>query len=285
MNRNIAAIEDIILQYSRRGMTEIRDCVPENCCSKAAGEILSWKRGTVLLTTGFYVAGYAETDGPMGTMAPAVALKRLGFSPVIVTDRHCEGYFETEGIDTVYMALDAEDAAAARLLEEYQPVGLISVERCGRDKNGIYANMRGVDISSETAPCDALFLAAFGKIPTIGVGDGGNEIGMGNVARAVEERLSLTPSEVGADILVIATVSNWGAYGIVAALAEQTGISLLVSFRDAEKFLLRTVEMGSVDGISHEHVARVDGFGMDTEQEILDGLHSHIASRTLRMAS
>ena len=183
------------------------------------------------------------------------------------------------------MALDAEDAAAARLLEEYQPVGLISVERCGRDKNGIYANMRGVDISSETAPCDALFLAAFGKIPTIGVGDGGNEIGMGNVARAVEERLSLTPSEVGADILVIATVSNWGAYGIAAALSEMTGADLLVSFREAEAFLRRTVEMGSVDGISHEHVARVDGFGMDTEQEILDGLHSHIASRTLRMAS
>ena len=285
MNRNIAAIEDIILQYSRRGMTEIRDCVPENCCSAAAREILSWKRGTVLLTTGFYVAGYAETDGPMGTMALAVALKRLGFSPVIVTDRHCEGYFEEEGIRTVYLDLDAADTDAAKLLDSLQPVGLISVERCGRDSNGVYANMRGIDISSETAPCDALFLAAYGKIPTIGVGDGGNEIGMGNVARAVEQRLSLTPAQIKADILVIATVSNWGAYGIVAALAEQTGISLLVSFRDAEKFLLRTVEMGSVDGISHEHVARVDGFGMDTEQEIIDGLQAYIASRILAMAS
>ena len=278
-------IEDIILQYSRRGMTEIRDCVPENYCSKAAREILSWKRGTVVLTTGFYVGGFAETDGPMGTMALARALKRLGFSPVIVTDRYCEGYFEAEGIRTVYLDLDADDADAAQLLDRLQPVGLISVERCGRDSKGVYANMRGVDISSETAPCDALFLAAYGRIPTIGVGDGGNEIGMGNVAWAVEQRLSLTPAQIKADILVIATVSNWGAYGIVAALAEQTGISLLVSFRDAEKFLLRTVEMGSVDGISHEHVARVDGFGMDTEQEIIDGLQSHIASRILAMAS
>ncbi len=108
---------------------------------------------------------------------------------------------------------------------------------------------------------------------------------MGNVAWAVEQRLSLTPAQIKADILVIATVSNWGAYGIVAALAEQTGISLLVSFREAEKFLLRTVEMGSVDGISHEHVARVDGFGMDTEQEIIDVLQGYIASRILAMAS
>ena len=43
--------------------------------------------------------------------------------------------------------------------------------------------------------------------------------------------------------------------------------------------------MGSVDGISHEHVARVDGFGMDTEQEIIDGLQAYIASRILAMAS
>ena len=285
MKKVSGSIEDIILQYSRRGMTEIRDCVPENYCSEAAREILSWKRGTVVLTTGFYVGGFAETDGPMGTMALAKALKRLGFSPVIVTDRYCEGYFEEEGIKTVYLDLDAADADASGLLDSLQPVGLISVERCGRDSKGIYANMRGVDISSETAPCDALFLAAYGRIPTIGVGDGGNEIGMGNVAQAVEQRLSLTPAQIKADILVIATVSNWGAYGIVAALAEQTGISLLVSFRDAEKFLLRTVEMGSVDGISHEHVARVDGFGMDTEQEIIDGLQSYIASRILAMAS
>lgn len=285
MKKVSRSIEDIILQYSRRGMTEIRDCVPGNYCSEAAREILRWERGTVLLTTGFYVGGFAETDGPMGTMALARALKRLGFSPVIVTDSYCKGYFEAEGIETVYLDLGADDADAAKLLDSLQPAGLISVERCGRDSKGVYANMRGVDISSETAPCDALFLAAYGKIPTIGVGDGGNEIGMGNVARAVEQRLSLTPARIKADILVIATVSNWGAYGIVAALAEQTGISLLVSFREAEKFLLRTVEMGSVDGISHEHVARVDGFGMDTEQEIIDGLQGYIASRILAMAS
>ena len=285
MKRVSGSIEDIVLQYSRRGMTEIRDCVSAECCSEAAREILSWKRGTVLLTTGFYVAGFAETDGPMGTMALAKALKRIGFSPVIVTDRYCEGYFEAEGIETAYLDLDADDADAAAMLDVFHPVGLISVERCGRDKNGVYANMRGVDISSETAPCDALFLAAAGRIPTIGVGDGGNEIGMGNAAEAVEQRLSLTPSRVRADILVIATVSNWGAYGIAAALSELTGIRLLLSFQEAEKFLLRTVEMGSVDGISHEHVARVDGFGMDTEREIIDGLQSHITSRILAKAS
>ena len=279
------SIEDIILQYSKRGMPVLRELLPENYCLDAAEEILSWKRGTVLLTTGFYVAGYAETDGPLGTMALAGALRKLGFFPVIVTDRYCEGYFEAEDIAVEYMDLDADDAAADAILEKYQPVGLISVERCGRDLNGIYANMRHVDISAGTAPCDALFLKALGTIPTIGVGDGGNEIGMGNVAEAVRTRLDLVPAEVKADILVIATVSNWGAYGIVAALEQLTRLPLLLSFSKAERFLRRTVGMGSVDGISHEHIVRVDGFGMETEKEILDGLHEYNSVRLHALAS
>ena len=257
------SIEDIILKYSRRGMPVLRELLPENYCLNAAEKILSWKRGTVLLTTGFYVAGYAETDGPLGTMALAGALRKLGFFPVIVTDRYCEGYFEAEDIAVEYMDLYADDAAADAILEKYQPVGLISVERCGRDLNGIYANMRHVDISAGTAPCDALFLKALGTIPTIGVGDGGNEIG----------------------ILVIATVSNWGAYGIVAALEQLTRLPLLLSFSKAERFLRRTVGMGSVDGISHEHIVRVDGFGMETEKEILDGLHEYNSVRLHALAS
>ena len=279
------SIEDIILKYSRRGMPVLRELLPENYCLNAAEKILSWKRGTVLLTTGFYVAGYAETDGPLGTMALARALRKLGFFPVIVTDRYCEGYFEAEDIAVEYMDLDADDAAADAILEKYQPVGLISVERCGRDLNGIYANMRHVDISAGTAPCDALFLKALGTIPTIGVGDGGNEIGMGNVAEAVRTRLDLVPAEVKADILVIATVSNWGAYGIVAALEQLTRLPLLLSFSKAERFLRRTVSMGSVDGISHEHVVRVDGFGMEIEKEILDGLHEYNSVRLHALAS
>lgn len=278
MKKAQETIEGIILRHSKRGMPILREYLPTDYCAAAAREILSWKRGTVLLTTGFYVAGYAETDGPLGTVMLARALERLGFHPIIVTDRFCEGYFEAEGVETEYMDLDAGDDAAECLLRKHDPVGLISVERCGRDRNGVYANMRGVDISQQTAPCDALFLKGNGIIPMIGVGDGGNEIGMGDVAGPIKEKLSLTPSEVKVDYLVIATVSNWGAYGIIAALEELTKLPLLPSFAEAEAFLLRTVEKGSVDGISHDHTARVDGFGLETEREILDALHGLAAA-------
>ena len=68
------SIEGIILRHSKRGMTILQRELPEDYCRIAAREILSWKRGTVLLTTGFYVAGFAETDGPLGTVAVSKAL-------------------------------------------------------------------------------------------------------------------------------------------------------------------------------------------------------------------
>ena len=100
-------IEDIVLRYSERGMKDIRPYVSTDCCHKAAKEILSWERGNVFLTTGFYVAGYAETDGPVGTLTLALALKKLGFSPIMLTDSYCEGFFEEQQVGVEYVSPDA----------------------------------------------------------------------------------------------------------------------------------------------------------------------------------
>ena len=62
--------ESIILRHSGRGMNLLREYLPEDYCAEAAKEILSWPKGIVFLTTGFYVAGFAETDGPAGTIDP-----------------------------------------------------------------------------------------------------------------------------------------------------------------------------------------------------------------------
>ena len=79
-------IEDIIMRYSQRGMTKLRPHMEKNYCCLAAEEIRSWKRGVVFLTTGFYVAGFPETDGPTGTAVLASVLRDMGFRPVIVTE-------------------------------------------------------------------------------------------------------------------------------------------------------------------------------------------------------
>lgn len=265
-------IEDIILRYSERGMPDIRFYLSGNYCTKAAREILSWERGTVFLTTGFYVSGFAETDGPVGTVALAHALSEIGFTPVIITDEFCRGFFESEQIETVYIGLEEGVEYIDWLVEQYDPKGMISVERCGRNKYGLYANMRGDDISEFTAPVDEMFVRYQGIIPTIGVGDGGNEIGMGKIAGPVSRKLSLEPCVVPADIFVIASVSNWGAYGIATALGSLCRKDLLPRFEWVEEYIKKTVALGSVDGITHDRSVSVDGKSMHTEHEIIKAL-------------
>ena len=54
----------------------------EHYCLRAAGRLLSLPKGCILLTTGFYVAGHAETDGPPETVALAYTLQKAGFTPL-----------------------------------------------------------------------------------------------------------------------------------------------------------------------------------------------------------
>lgn len=265
-------IEDVVLRYSERGMDDLRRYVSDNCCQKAADEILSWDKGNVFLTTGFYVAGYAETDGPVGTVALAHALKKLGYNPIIVTDINCKGFFEMEEIETVYIDFKANADTLQSLIAQYNPKGMISIERCGKNRLSRYANMRGVNIGEYTAPIDEMFLMYQGIIPTIGVGDGGNEIGMGKVSGVIRRKLSLESCIVSTDVLVIATVSNWGAYGIVTALGAKTGKHLMPDIQWIENYIFRTVYIGSVDGVTHKKTITVDGKDMIIEKEIVNAL-------------
>ena len=289
-------IEEIILRHSGRGMDVLKEYLDADYCRQAAKEILSWKRDTVLLTTGFYVAGYAETDGPVGTCMLAKALDALGYAPVIVTDSFCRGFFEPEGIRVLYM--DSTDDAAEQerqadaILDAEKPVGMISIERCGINTRDDYENMRGISIRKDTAPIDDLFAAAgpdgdenrsgMEHVRTIGVGDGGNEIGMGNLKDVISQKLSLVPCRVRTDLLVIASVSNWGAYGIAAELEKQSGktvfseIDKMTASQKVRTSIERMVKVGSVDGVTHERVAHVDGFDNTVESEILDALAEEV---------
>lgn len=265
-------IEDVILRHSDRGMNILRKYLDSDYCVKVAEKILSWEKGCVFLMTGFYVAGFAETDGPVGTCTIAKALEKLGYSPVVITDKFCTNFFEIENINVEYIDNSFSQNEMEELIEKYSPKGMISIERCGKNKFGEYANMRGISISEFTAPLDNLFEKYEGVIPTIGVGDGGNEIGMGCLKDVITQRLSLEPCIVKADYLVIATVSNWGAYGITCALGIKTGKELLPTFNWIRKYIQNTVDIGSVDGVTHERVVSVDGKGMDIEEEIIEEL-------------
>lgn len=265
-------IEEIILKRSNRGMDILKNYLPRDFCTRAAKKLLSLKRGVVILATGFYVAGYAETDGPAGTYFLTKSLKKAGFNPVIATDRFCEGFFDD--IKTIYLN---DDFDPEEILKEYDPISLISIERCGVNINGRYENMRGVDISEFTVPIDKLFdLAKENDIYTIGVGDGGNEIGMGNLKDAILKELSLVPCKTETSDLIIATVSNWGAYGLLAEISVLLGENFFVSYDEIFSYLERTVSIGSVDGVTKKRTPTVDGFNEFIERTVVDEINSYI---------
>ncbi|RJP29350.1 MAG: DUF4392 domain-containing protein [Candidatus Omnitrophota bacterium] len=274
--KRITTIENVILRHSNRGMETLRSHLPAHFCRQAADHLLGCNRGAVFIVTGFYVNGTAETDGPPGAYFLARALQTLNYEPIVITDRYCKDYFKrVPPIETIELPIAKKpaDDQYDHLLNQYRPVCLIAVERCGRATDGRYYNMRGNDITPFTAPLDRFFLLA-DEVVTIGVGDGGNEIGMGKFARVIESNLCIIPSVVETDFTIIATTSNWGAYGLIASLETITDISLLPDIEMVCNFLQSIVAMGAVDGVKEIPSLSVDGFDIHREREIVNSLKS-----------
>ena len=121
------------------------------------------------------------------------------------------------------------------------------------------------------APASGHGRAGFRPV-TIGVGDGGNEIGMGNV-RVRLSRLGPLMARIAAvvatDHLVVAGVSNWGAYGITAELGRLAGRPLLHAPETERRLIEACVKAGAVDGITRRPEATVDSLDLDTHTAFL----------------
>ena len=236
-----------------------------------------------LITTGFAVAADApETDGPPGAAVLGHALTQLGAHVRYVTDPVTLPVLDAAlgvlGERADVLVYPEGDGVASVLLRRERPTHLIAIERPARGRGGDYLNARGDSVAAWNRPIDELFLSGLdglaagqgarraSRVVTVGVGDGGNEIGMGNV-RARLVRLSPLMARiaavVGTDHLVVAGVSNWGAYGIASALGQLAGRALLHT-PDVERRLIEAcVAAGAVDGISRRREATVDGLSLD----------------------
>jgi hypothetical protein len=142
--------------------------------------------------------------------------------------------------------------------------------------------MKGRDITSHMSPAHDLFEEAPRAIPitTIGIGDGGNEIGMGKIAWEIVRR-NITGGgsvacRVPADFLVVCGVSNWGAYGLAAGVCALRGVKPDPALfnPERERELLRVmVENGPlVDGVTGQPSLTVDGLSFERYAEPLPRL-------------
>ncbi|WP_285246625.1 DUF4392 domain-containing protein [Pseudarthrobacter sp. efr-133-R2A-89] len=279
------------------------------------------EKSSVLMTTGSVSRAWisptiGENDGPAGAavIARALALGK-GATPVVLAEETLipalGPIFETAGLTVLppgkaieantggtllAVALvpfttsdDEAPAAAQQVLDEYKPSLLFSTERVGRNKNGFYYNMRGINFGQDRARVDRVFDLAFERgIPTVAVGDGGNEIGMGNVADAVAAHIphgadgsTACGGGLGAttqvQALVTAACSNWGCYAITAALAARLRNPRILHTPDLEAALLRRgVDVGLINSVVGIVDPKVDNIDVTTHLAVVELLSALI---------
>jgi D-glutamate cyclase len=240
------------------------------------------------LLTGFFVpAGdppAAETDGPAGAALLARAFDRIGVPTRLLTDdacrAACEAALTAAGLTPTIDSARPEDALGP-IIAAWRAAGVdrvIAIERSGLTASGRPRNMRGEDVGTHTAALDAVFTA--GPWRTIAIGDGGNEVGMGSlppglIAASVpfgDHILCVTPAEH----LVVAGVSHWGAYGLIAALAARRAdwwdrlLSCLDPALDQTILEALVANGPAVDGVTLRREATIDGLDMAIHRRMLE---------------
>lgn len=145
-------------------------------------------------------------------------------------------------------------------------------------------NMRGLCLDDCTAPLHRLFELARNRqaLHTIGIGDGGNEIGMGNIRwQELRHRLNNAsaariPCRIRTDWTIVAGVSNWGGMALAAAtllLRDRPAILQPWTAEQQRQLLVRLVEEGpAVDGITRLPEPTVDGLPFLTYIQPWEGI-------------
>jgi hypothetical protein len=325
MSPTLTALRDVVQEDGgHRGLASDPSANLLTTCAgdlaAACRQFVETPNARVGIVTGFYIPSAApaaaETDGPLGALFLARALAPLGARVVLLGEDWLLSALG--GMDCqatlVPLPTNPESGWTATLAQATGPLThLISLERVGPSHTleslraqgaaeshlAEYAtlaipkhrdrchNMRGVDITGWHAPAHLLFEASpWSPRPvTIGIGDGGNEIGMGkipwDIIRRNIPRGGLIACRVPTDYLIVAGVSNWGAYALAAGICFLSGEIPKGLFDPTveEGILRRLVAQGPlVDGATGRQEATVDGLMWIRHAQILERLE-HIVRR------
>ncbi len=254
-------------------MDRLRKSMRPGYCRRAAQLILD-NKGVVVIGTGFPVSGSFESDGPIGAIALYRTLAALDYEPVFACAPPISKILSKSHItyELPLADLDESRRAIKQAMADLEPSLIISIERPGMAADGRYYNMRKQDITAATAKFDLFLLE--GDCPSIAFGDGGNEIGMGNVAEALSN-IDIIPSVTTCDELVIASVSNWGVYGVIAFLSKLLNRDLF-ELIEPEPIANYLVANGCVDGVTSRQEASEDGFPISISMSIIRQLRDLI---------
>jgi hypothetical protein len=273
INALAEAIEALLVARNPRDMATLRPALQPGYTLRAA-RILD-RADCVILATGFPVGDTFETDGPLGAIALYKVLESLGKTCHLACASPLAAAIAEDYRVLELFAFDPESGKreARERLDAIKPDAVLSIERPGLATDGRYYNMRGEDISSRCAVFD--YYLEFADCPTIAIGDGGNEIGMGRLASEVSQ-LDIQAAATSCDELLVADVSNWGGYALIAILEALRARPLLAAVQHRE-LLAYVSAQGSVDGVTRENTLTEDGLPAEAGEEMLSALKQLVA--------
>lgn len=243
-----------------------------------AQALLAEKPGKVCIFTGaqdptHYPKG--ESDGPLGAVAIARALEKLGHKCTIFSEEGVVdgivGIGKCIGYDVDARALPLEPCEMyADIANDYDI--FFSTEKQGMNSKGIPHAVSGTSRGGQRCKVDLICNAMneMGKL-TIGVGDGGNEIGFGKIYKEtcalIKDSDKCRCGCGGGIVTVTATkylypvaISNWGCYAIIAALAICSGKKdLAVTPLEEHEMMKNAIKLELGDGGSGKFYYAVDG--------------------------
>lgn len=275
----------------------------------------------VYIMTGFVLPpfGSAETDGVISSVLLARSLViAFGAKPVIVCQEEnvpavkamaaVVGLHLCESIDElkkypISMAVvpftkdkSKAESCADEIISHGKPVAVISIEAPGENKIGKYHNATGLDVTELEAKMDILFdkLRAMGVL-NIAIGDLGNEIGMGTIAPHLHKHIPYANEgecrcgcsggiavRTVTDNIITATVSDWGCYAMIAAIAYlKKDIDIMHTAELEGEAITAAARNGMIDMYGW-CIPAIDGFGKSMNMTIVN-LMRECVSYALRL--
>lgn len=270
--------------------------------------------GTAFILTGFVFLPHekGELDGLTGSVMLARAMVLAwGVKPVIICEEkivpavknvlRAAGIQPYDSLDELermpaaaaVMGVSTDPAVAERqtaaLLAKKTPDYLLAIEKPGRNCKGVYHMGGGADVSHLAAKVDDLFMAYQKQsVPTLAVGDLGNEIGLGSIGQQIRSYIPLGAAcgcpcgdgicvETCADHLVTASTSDWACYGLTAAMAFLEENTDLIPDRHLEKKVLECANQNDLIDGSGWAIPSIDGVGLHYNMDLVEMLRNCVA--------
>jgi hypothetical protein len=265
---------------------------------------------------------WGETDSPTGIASLARALCfGLGARPVYVGNEKELGPVIAAGVAAGITVLDRESVEvykrkntalsvpfplgergarekALKILDEFKPAAIVGVEKHAPNIVGVWHSAAGQATDPATQP-HVHHIVDEGKkrgVFSVGIGDGGNEIGYGLIREEANEVFAQTYGETcqcgcgggeatacATDVLVSAAVSNWGAYGVSAMLAYMLEDPFILQDADTERRMVEAMaQAGAVEATYALSIPWVDGTSPEVQQAVVSMMQGVVVNALRR---